>query len=85
MQRILVTIALTAQVMMLCGCETPKQVVRYVPTSEPFCAAVKRVCIDKDDVFTPPTATQLKANEAGRSKVCKPQPEDECKPKKPVS
>lgn len=69
--------------MALAGCETAKPV-RYIPTSEPFCAAVQTVCISKDDVLTEPTAQQVEANNLGRAKVCKPK-KVVCKQEKPTS
>lgn len=56
---------------LLAGCATPAPTVRYIPTSEPFCAAVQTVCISKDDVLTEPTAQSIEANNLGRDKVCK--------------
>jgi hypothetical protein len=45
--------------------------VKYVPTSQPFCAAVQAVCISKDDKMTEGTATQIEANNLGHARVCK--------------
>lgn len=69
--------------LLLAGCTTPAPV-RYIPTSEPFCAAVQPVCISKDDQFTEPTAQQIEANNLGRAKVCKPK-KVACKQEKPTS
>jgi len=67
----------------LAGCETPKQQVRYVPTSEPLCRAVEITCISKDDKFTEPTAQSIEGNNIGISKVCKRKVQ--CTPEKPAS
>lgn len=76
--------------LLLAGCETPKQSVRYKPTAEPYCAAVQTVCISKDDQLTEGTAQGIEANNLGRKslikqKQCKPRASDECAPKKPTS
>ena len=52
----------------LAGCATPT---KYVATSVPLCAAVKPVCISKDDVLTEGTATGIEANNLGITRVCK--------------
>jgi len=67
----------------LSGCAKDPPVVRVVPTSEPFCAAVQTVCISKDDQLTEPTAQQIEANNLGRAKVCKRSVK--CAPQKPTS
>lgn len=43
-------------------------------TAEPFCEAVTDVCISRADQLTEPTARALRANSAGRTKVCGPPP-----------
>jgi hypothetical protein len=46
-----------------------------IADSRPFCGAVKHVCIDRDDVLTEMTATQIEANNLGRAPICgKPKP-----------
>ena len=62
--------------LLLAGCG---QTVKYVPTAAPFCKAVQPVCIDKDDVLTEPTASQVEANNLGMTKVCKVK-KNVCKP-----
>lgn len=55
----------------LCGaCETTK----IVGTAEPFCEAVKHVCVSKADTLTPSTARQVLANNMGRKPLCPPPP-----------
>lgn len=50
-----------------------------VATAEPFCAAVKHVCISRDDRLTEGTAQQLEANNLGRKPICPlPKGEDPC-------
>ena len=51
----------------LCGCAS---IPVPTATSKPFCRAVTNVCIDKDDVLTEVTATQIEGNNLGRAKVC---------------
>ena len=63
--------------LLLGGCAQTK----YVATSEPFCAAVKTLCVSKDDKITEDTASDMEANNLGRAKICKKRPEDECKNK----
>ena len=67
----------------LAGCDPPPPVIRLVPTSEPFCAAVKGTCISKDDVLTEGTAQSIEADNLGRAKVCKKQVK--CAVEKPTS
>lgn len=43
---------------------------KVVVSVKPVCPVVRPVCIGKDDVLTEKTATQLEANELGRSKLC---------------
>jgi hypothetical protein len=51
----------------IAGCSTTQ----YVATSQPFCAAVKTVCISKADQMSESTASQVEANNLGWAKVCK--------------
>ena len=57
-----------ALALILAGCAAQT---KYVPTAAPLCKAVQPVCIDKDDVLTEPTASQIEANNLGMTKVCK--------------
>jgi hypothetical protein len=41
-----------------------------IATSKPFCPAIKHVCIDKHDVLTEPTATQIEGNNLARARLC---------------
>jgi len=41
-----------------------------VATADPFCKAVKPVCISRDDQLTAGTAKQILSNEYGRETVC---------------
>ena len=61
--------------LLLSGCAQTK----YVATPEPFCAAVKTLCVSKDDKITDDTASDMEANNLGRAKICKKRPEDDCK------
>lgn len=57
---------------LLCGCAS-KPVV--IVSSKPLCAAVRNVCISKDDELTEGTASQIEGNNLARAKLCgKPKP-----------
>ena len=53
--------------MLLSACAGPPAV---IVDPRPFCAAVKPVCIDRDDVLNEGTASQIEANNLGRASVC---------------
>lgn len=41
-----------------------------VVTAEPLCAAVRNVCISRDDKLTEGTASQIEANNLARRRLC---------------
>lgn len=65
--KLLMLASLLPALVLLSGCA--KEVVA-IADARPFCAAVKPVCISKDDVLTEGTASQIEANNLGRASIC---------------
>jgi hypothetical protein len=51
--------------LLLAGCAT-----QPVATVAPICGAMRTVWVSKDDVLTPPTASQIEGNNLAYSKLC---------------
>lgn len=57
--------------LMLCGCGGVAPKYTVVSTVRPVCEKISVICISKDDVLTPETARQMRADNVGLRALCK--------------